>query len=344
VHLTYGKNEAKIPIGMVASYLPVRSLITMGIPIEWEMFETYLLYDCHRKPETLPTCRRTFLRVKKYFEDKELTKTSVYSFFDHLRKNGNKNSTINDYIKYIHHVGKLLSIPDLTKITYLPEEEQIFDVLTPDEIRRLLSIKPKRVRDESRLNTYWSTVIETLLATGMRREELCNILKEDFKEDHLIVRRSKNRTDRMCKLSSPLSKRIKALGDNKYVFGHGDRKLCSWLINRELKFRTDLLGIKKHITAHTLRRTSATEAASKGINLSYIQRFLGHKNVNTTSKYIQVDDAALQAVSKSLTVNEGTINLNDIYLRLQNVAQEFIPNFKVELKKTSRGIRLFIAE
>ena len=35
------------------------------------------------------------------------------------------------------------------------------------------------------------------------------------------------------------------------------------------------MGSDKTITAHTLRRTAATEAASKGVNLAYIQRFLG---------------------------------------------------------------------
>lgn len=316
----------------------------MGIPIEWEAFETYLLYECHRKPETLPTCRRVFLRLKNHFADKELNKASVYAFFDHLRKKGNKNSSINDYLKYLHHFGKILDMKWLSDIKYLPEEEQLFDVLNPDEIRSILTIIPKRARCEERLNHFWPIVIETLLATGVRRQELCNLTWDDFRGDALILRRTKNKQDRMARLSNELSKKILTLKtDNVYIFG-SKTKLCAWLINRELHLRAKLLGIEKHITAHTLRRSSATEAASKGINLAYIQRFLGHKSVNTTSKYIQVDEAALQAVSRSLTVNEGTLKIEDVYERLKNVAQEFIPNFKVELKKTKSGVRLFIAD
>lgn len=71
---------------------------------------------------------------------------------------------------------------------------------------------------------------------------------------------------------------------------------------------------------------------------------MGHKSIQTTSKYIQVDEAALDAVAKSLTVNEGSINIEDVFARIQNVAQEFIPNFKVELKKTKSGVRLFVGE
>lgn len=316
----------------------------MSIPISWNEFERYLLYECHRKPETLPTCRRVFVRLQNYFSDKELTKETVYEFFDVLRRRGNKNSSVNDYIKYLHHFAKILKLEWLTSIKYLPEEEQLFDVLTPDEIRAIITLMPKRARHTERLNHFWPIVIETLLATGMRRQELCNLTWDDFRGDTLILRRTKNKQDRMSKISAELSKKMLTLKkDNKYIFGT-DTKLCAWLINRELQLRTRLLNIHKHCTAHTLRRSSATEAASKGINLAYIQRFLGHKSVNTTSKYIQVDEAALQAVSKSLTVNEGTLKINDVYERLKNVAQEFLPNFKVELKKTSRGVRLFIAD
>jgi len=313
----------------------------MGIPITWEAFETYLLYESHRKPETLPTCRRVFIRLKNYFEDKELNKQAVYSFFDYIRSKGDKNSTINNYIKYLHHIGRILGSDDLIKLKYLPEDEQIWDTLTPSEINRMLTLQPPRARYIDRLNHFWPIVIETLLATGMRRQELCNLTWDDFREDTLIVRVSKNKTGRICKITKELSDKIKTLQGHKYIFGT-DTKLCAWLINRELQLRARLLNINKHITAHTLRRTSATEAASHGINLAYIQRFLGHKSVSTTSKYIQVDDAALQAVSKSLTVNQGSINIDDVARRLQQVAAEFIPNFTVDLIKTKVGVRLTI--
>jgi|GEM_PF-2065290 len=66
--------------------------------------------------------------------------------------------------------------------------------------------------------------------------------------------------------------------------------------------------------------------------------------IYTSSKYIQVDEQALREVSKSLTVNEGSVNMDDVYERVRRVAQEFIPNFRVELEKTKSGVRLFIAK
>lgn len=317
----------------------------MGLPVKWERFETYLLYHAHRKRETLSTCKGVFCRIKQYFTTRDLTEDNIYSFFEYLKSKGDKNSTINNYLKYLHHLGKILNLKWLMEIKYLPVEEQIFDTLTPDEIRKILTCHTPRQRDEKEINNRYDIIIETLLATGMRREEVCALTWNDLHEDRLIIRTSKNKTGRASIINRELSQKIQALPHyTEYIFGSKKGRLIAAKINEELKKRTDKLGIRKTITCHSLRRTAATESARKGINLAYIQRFLGHKSINTTSKYIQVDEMALEAVSRSLTVNEGSINMEDVYVRLKHIAQEFIPNFKVELKKTKSGVRLFIAE
>jgi integrase len=194
------------------------------------------------------------------------------------------------------------------------------------------------------LNDRYTAIIETLLATGIRRSELCNLTWDDFKDNRFILRRTKNKTDRIAKISRPLSEKIRVLPyHNQYVFGSSKGRLLPQKINDELRRRTKSLNIEKTVTAHTLRRTAATEAASKGINLAYIQKFLGHKNVNTTSKYIQVDEIALDQVAKSLTVNEGTINMDDVYDRIRKVSEEFMPNFKVILKRTKNNLHLIVS-
>lgn len=317
----------------------------MGIPLSWDTFRHHLLYVAQRKPETLPTCRRVFEGMKRYFSDKELTQESVYGFFDYLRAKGDRNSTLNNYIKFLRHIGKLLEITWLGELKYFKEEEQIFDTLSPNEIRAILTCHPKRYPKYEYMNERWDVVIETLLATGMRRQELCNLTWDNFRGDRFILKRTKTSIDRVCKLSKCLSEKIKEIDRfNEYVFGSRKGMLIAHEINNELQTRARLLNICKRITAHTLRRTAATEAASKGINLAYIQRFLGHKSIQTTSKYIQVDEAALDAVSRALTVNEGGLDMDSVYERVRCVAQEFIPNFKVELKKTKSGVRLYISK
>ena len=314
----------------------------MKIDLSWEDFRVYLLYKAHRKPETLSVSQGVFERIQRYFTDKALTEENVYAFFDYLRGRGDKNSTINNYIKYLHHIARIKKIQWLLDLRYLPIDERLFDTLTADEIRKIILTHPKRYRKHEHINLRYDLIIETLLATGLRRQELCNLTWKDIRPGMLIVRSPKGKQDRVAKISDDLYERIKKLPKYEYIFGSEKGKLIAQKINQELQIRGRLMGSDKTITAHTLRRTAATEAASKGVNLAYIQRFLGHKSIQTTSKYIQVDEAALQAVSRSLTVNEGSINLEDVYKRLHQVAQEFAPNFKIELVRTARGVRLRI--
>jgi site-specific recombinase XerD len=48
-------------------------------------------------------------------------------------------------------------------------------------------------------------------------------------------------------------------------------------------------GLVKHVSPHTLRRTFATGKHRRGVSLRQVQEWLGHRNINTTQLYVQVD-------------------------------------------------------
>ena len=53
-------------------------------------------------------------------------------------------------------------------------------------------------------------------------------------------------------------------------------------------------GINKKITAHILRHTFATNLLINGAGIAYIQKLLGHSDINTTIRhYAHLDDAAM---------------------------------------------------
>lgn len=64
-------------------------------------------------------------------------------------------------------------------------------------------------------------------------------------------------------------------------------------INKELNRITALANIEKHISFHTARHTNATLLIYKGVNITTVQKLLGHRNVRTTQIYTNIMDMTI---------------------------------------------------
>lgn len=53
-------------------------------------------------------------------------------------------------------------------------------------------------------------------------------------------------------------------------------------------------GIDKKIGTHTFRRSKAEHLLDGGLNLTYVSRYLRHKNLSTTMKYLDISIADIQ--------------------------------------------------
>ena len=60
-------------------------------------------------------------------------------------------------------------------------------------------------------------------------------------------------------------------------------------------------GIRKHITAHSLRHCYATHLIESGLNLRAVQDLLGHEDPRTTALYTQLTETVKQ--DASLVIN-----------------------------------------
>ena len=47
----------------------------------------------------------------------------------------------------------------------------------------------------------------------------------------------------------------------------------------------------KHITPHKLRASAATNLAASGVSIQAIAKVLGHENIQTTRRYVEVLDS-----------------------------------------------------
>ena len=146
-------------------------------------------------------------------------------------------------------------------------------------------------------------IIETLLSSGIRCEELCNVNVTDVDLDKktLRVRQGKGNKDRVVYISDVAAEHIKI-----YL---SSRKLQSeaLFVSQMSKERFSTDGIKAlvkrigsragvtNVHPHRFRRTFATDLYKRGMDILTISKLMGHANIDTTRRYITTADDQLQA-------------------------------------------------
>ncbi|MDD4583298.1 MAG: tyrosine-type recombinase/integrase [Eubacteriales bacterium] len=144
-------------------------------------------------------------------------------------------------------------------------------------------------------------ILELLFGVGLRVSELCNLRFEDYDREECSFRIiGKGNRERMLYLEN--SQALNAL-DNYLLVRQGvDVDLPFIFIT---KFRgpmstqgvrnmvtkyTKRAGIQKNITPHVFRHSFATLLLESGVDIKFIQDFLGHSSITTTQIYLHLSN------------------------------------------------------
>lgn len=73
-------------------------------------------------------------------------------------------------------------------------------------------------------------------------------------------------------------------------------------VNKELLIIAKLSGLNKRISFHTARHTNATLLIYSGVNITTVQKLLGHKSVKTTQVYTNIMDITIVRDLESLKI------------------------------------------
>lgn len=88
-------------------------------------------------------------------------------------------------------------------------------------------------------------------------------------------------------------------------------------INKELVIIARMAGLAKHISFHSARHTNATLLIYNGVNITTVQKLLGHKSIRTTQVYANIMDmTVVHDLEKSnKTISEVVSETNPLNIR-----------------------------
>lgn len=169
-------------------------------------------------------------------------------------------------------------------------------ILSKEEITLLMS----QYQGHSVYELRNQTVLETLYGTGIRNGELIKLELNhiNLSQNHLFIHQGKGYKDRIVPIPDYLKMILTNYIQNArpYFTQFNLKSPLLFLTNKSNPFNLDTIStilkqalkranIKKNITPHSLRHSFATHLIENGIDLHYLQKILGHNDIQTTLIY-----------------------------------------------------------
>jgi integrase/recombinase XerD len=173
--------------------------------------------------------------------------------------------------------------------------------LSDDELRRFL--KAPDQHQWAQWRDY--TIMITILDTGARLNEVCSLEKSEIdfvkKQITLPATKNKNRKSRVLPLSTETARLLKQLitesaqhFESTYVFltNYG-QQLSEKTIQKAFDKYAEKAKLGRSVSPHVLRHNFATMAAENGISVFVLQKLMGHAEIGTTRKYVQISEDSI---------------------------------------------------
>jgi len=246
----------------------------------------------------------SFLRKQRKLEVGEITKDDIRAYLDYVateRDNcgatrARKLAAIKSFFNYlVENEGLKVNPAASIKSPRIPEKEP--EYLTEEECIRLLETIARKSRPRVRERDM--AIAALFLHTGLRVSELTTLklINVDFDRGQIKITRKGNKEqylhlngETVNMLTRYLAKRPEAENGRLFVGTNGNN-LDRWYIYRIVRRYLELANISKGKHGpHLLRHTFCTRLHQKGVGPFTIKDLAGHKSLNTTMRYIKIEN------------------------------------------------------
>lgn len=232
----------------------------------------------------------------------DLTFEFISSFEYFLQSKGYHTNTIAKHMKHLkRHVNIAINKEYIEIQKYAFRKYKIKTVenrhthLIPDELEKLerLSLTGRYIKYQKTLDAFLFCCY-----AGMRYSDFINLSRDNIVDIHqetwLIYKSVKTGTEVRLPLYLLFGGKglviLAKYRDTIHEFFH---LRDNSNVNKDLIIIARLSGLQKKISFHTARHTNATLLIYNGVNITTVQKLLGHKSVKTTQVYTNVMDMTI---------------------------------------------------
>jgi integrase len=257
------------------------------VPTTAYLDDWYSAYDAVEKTKDM--AKSEVLRFAQEFPSvKEITKKAVTQWIDRRRQKGDSVSTIRRGITHLRQYWRYLQ-----QLEEVPEE---YDPFAGHRLRKknggqveVLPYEPKEIvrllkAAEEKKDKQLTDLIRIAIYSGMRIEEICALKIADVTTDRMNIKEAKTKSGiREVPIHSKLKdtfKRLRKVSKDGYLISglkpNKYEKRHDAVGKRFGRLKTGLGFKSRQHTFHSFRHTVVTQLEQAGVEVSLIQRIVGH--------------------------------------------------------------------
>jgi site-specific recombinase XerD len=193
------------------------------------------------------------------------------------------NININAFTHYAKFLKMEIEIPK-----YHKTEKRIMEYISEKDFYDILEKTPLIFDNSDKVQA----ILILLFSTGLRPKEIVSLKRENFnfESKEILISNTKTHRDRAVAMSNVLCNMLPA------IFSQQAEEINAFNIQHHhltyiFQKLNEVMGLKVKLTPYSMRRSYCHNLISKGVKLTSLQRSLGHSQIATTLRYIDVSNA-----------------------------------------------------